>query len=126
MEIKKILANTTSIDAVKWDRLKLPKPYIDTIGKLMRSAANDSRIDKVILFVSCANGTVNENSDLDICFLTKGDLNWREQVELMDHDPACFPGCDLVVLTPSMLEAGRDKEWGVTYWILREGVELLW
>ena len=113
------------MNTIRWNHLKLPKQYIQTLGKLMQSAVNDNRIDKIILFGSCARGTINENSDLDICFLTKNDLDWREQTELIDHDPACSPGCDLVVLTPSMLEAGKDKAWGVTYWIVREGIELL-
>ena len=113
------------MNAIKSKQLNLPKPYMDTLSKIMKSAADDKRIDKIILFGSCANGTVNENSDLDICFLTKNDLNWREQTELMEHDPACYPGCDLIVLTPSMLEAGKNKKWGVTYWILNEGVELI-
>ena len=112
------------MNSVKWEHLKLPKPYLEAINKLMLSAINDSRIDKIILFGSCAKGNFGEGSDLDICFLTKSDLDWREQTELMDHDPACYPGCDLVVLTPSMLEAGKDKMWGVTYWILEEGIEL--
>ena len=113
------------MNAIKWDKLNLPKQYIETLGKLMLSAADDSRINKIILFGSCVNGTLNENSDLDVCLLTKSNLDWREQTELMKHDPACYPGCDLVVLTPSLLEAGKDKTWGVTYWIMREGVELL-
>ena len=113
------------MNTVKWNLLNLPGRYTEALGKLMRSATYDDRIEKIILFGSCAKGTVNENSDIDICFITKADLDWREQTEFMDHDPACFPGCDLVVLTPSMLEAGRDKPWGVTYWIIREGIELL-
>ena len=84
----------------------------------------DDRIDKIILFGSCANGTADGNSDIDVCFVTKNELDWREQIELMDHDPACYPGCDLIILTPSMLDAERVKPWGVIYWILNEGLEL--
>ena len=113
------------MNAVNFSHLKLPEQYIETLSKLMLSVADDIRIDKIILFGSCAKGTLNESSDLDICILTKRDLDWREQTELMEHDPACYPGCDLVVLTPSMLEAGKDKTWGVTYWIVKEGIELL-
>jgi predicted nucleotidyltransferase len=113
------------MNAIKIKNLKLPVQYIETLGKLMLSAANDSRIDKIILFGSCAKGHITEHSDLDICFLTNVNIDWREQIELMDHDPACFPGCDIVILTPSMYIAGKDKSWGVTYWIIREGIELI-
>lgn len=110
---------------IKYNDLKLPNEYLETVDKLMQSAVNDNRIDKIILFGSCAKGTVSIGSDIDVCFLTKNNIDWKEQSELMDHDPACFPGCDLVILTPAMLDAGKDKAWGVTYWIIREGVELI-
>ena len=113
------------MEVCNWKYLNLPKIYSETLGKLMKSAGGDNRIDKIILFGSCATGNINKNSDLDICFLTKTDLDWHEQIEFMDHDPSCYPGCDLIILTPSMLAAGKEKKWGVAYWVIKEGIELI-
>jgi len=84
------------------------------------------RLAAVILYGSFANGKANEDSDIDIAVVLKGNVNKAEEISKI-HDaiyPLSLEYRQLISIYPLSEEELEDVEWPLHYHIRNEGVKV--
>jgi len=84
------------------------------------------RLGAAILYGSFANGKANEDSDIDIAVVLKGDVNKAEEISKI-HDvlyPLSLEYGQLISIYPLSEEDLEDVEWPLHYHIKNEGVKV--
>ena len=68
--------------------LNIPIDYQEYISEYIQNISTIPFINKVVLFGSCAKGTVTKNSDIDIFILTNRGVSDDEETQVVFH---CLP-----------------------------------
>ena len=108
--------------------LKLPEKHNRFIQNYFKNVANESYVDKIILFGSCAKGYANNASDIDLFVVTKTRLedDSEEIYYLLYKSTENIPlseyvCCDILTASSDDIQQGSTP---LIRAILREGVEL--
>ena len=110
------------------NELNMPEKHSRFIRNYYENIVNESYVDKIILFGSCAKGNVTIESDIDILIVTKTDLadDSEEIYFLLYKSTESIPLTDYVccdIITTS-IDNFHKKTTPLIRAILREGVEL--
>ena len=108
--------------------LNLPKKHIDFLRAYLSNVSELSYVDRIILFGSCAKGTANDRSDIDLFVVTKTGLDddseemYRLFYQSTENIPLSdYVCCDILTASASDFEL---KATPLIRIVLREGVVL--
>jgi len=111
------------------NNLKLPSPQKYVINHLLSKFIGSPHIDSVFLFGSCAKGTANNDSDIDLFVVTNDKVtdDSHEAFELLYGSTDDIPlenylSCD--ILTATKEEFQHDMT-ALIRTVKKEGVELI-
>jgi len=108
--------------------LKMPTEYRRFLNILLTAMQGDDRIDQILLFGSCAKGSVHPNSDIDIAVITKVQLTMKEEMSFYDYlshiAPKDYIPCDMLVMSRKQFDEHKESSFYVQKYIHAEGVEL--
>jgi predicted nucleotidyltransferase len=95
------------------------------IAEIVRKIATGYNPDRIILFGSYANGTPNENSDLDLLVIKETDLpRPMRAVNVRKLIYGSMIPIDLIVYTPKEIIDSKDNKYGFVYEVLNSGKTL--
>lgn len=108
--------------------LKIPTHYKAFLRTLLTAMQDDSRIDQILLFGSCACGNVRKGSDIDIAIITKEQLDLNEELSfydyLIDIDPKDYIPNDMIIMSRKQYDEHKYSSGYVQKYIYRDGVDL--
>lgn len=95
------------------------------IDEIVRILVSECRPEKIILFGSYAQGTAQEDSDLDLAIVKETDLPHHKrsrefQKALRAGGRRWFFGMDILVLTPQEIETYRDSRASIIHEIVQQ------
>lgn len=93
------------------------------IRRVVADACRRAGARRALLFGSYARGTADSASDLDLLIVCETERPFLERFRLFREILDAFPGAELVVYTPSELEAMRARG-GFVEQVEREGIVL--
>lgn len=99
------------------------------IDEIVRILVNECQPEKIILFGSYAQGTANEDSDLDLAIVKKTDLpphkrSTEFRKALRSEGRRWLFGMDILVYTPEEIEAYRSSPYSFVHEIFSTGKTL--
>lgn len=99
------------------------------IDEIVRILVSECRPEKIILFGSYAQGTAQEDSDLDLAIVKETDLphhkRSREFRKALRADGRRWLfGMDILVYTPEEIEAYRNSQYSIIHEIISTGKTL--
>ena len=109
------------------EKLNISPRHKNFINEFINNAKDDVRISTIILFGSCAKGTANERSDIDILITTHDDIGEDQELGFYDYLPPYnndYVPCDLLVMPKKRYEDNIDTHFSIQKYINIYGVEL--
>jgi len=113
------------------DELMLPQKHKSFLEFFLQKATiitNRNKIERLILFGSCARGDATDKSDIDLAAVGE-DIDDETLWELYDCVPEYTPGSyidnDIIVITNKMFDDHKDSFGMVQKYIAKEGVDLI-
>ena len=108
--------------------LKIPDSHKYVINHILKKFIDNSNIDSIFLFGSCAKGLANENSDIDLFVVTNGQVidDSYETFSILYGSTDDIPLDDYIscdILTAS-IEEFHSEVTPLIKTIRREGIEL--
>lgn len=98
-----------------------PRFTLDAIRRVVTDACLRAGAERALLFGSYARNDADAYSDVDLLIVCPTALGFFERTGLFSDVLRAFPGCDLLVYTPSEVEERRDAP-GVIGEALRTGI----
>jgi len=115
-----------SVDSI--NALDIPADYQTYISDFIRNISDIPFISRVILFGSCAKGTVANHSDIDIFITTKRDISEDEEMLVTFHSlPPISPDTipiDIIVQSESNFSSLANNFGMVQKQVNKYGVDL--
>jgi len=105
--------------------IKEIEPLLVRVRACLRSIYG-KRLTDLILYGSFASGKANEDSDIDIAVVLKGDVNKAEEINKI-HDAIYSLSLEyrqLISIYPLSEEELGDVEWPLHYHIRNEGIKV--
>lgn len=94
----------------------------EKISEIVNKIISVYNPDRIILFGSYANGTANENSDLDLFVIKNSDLpRPQRSIQIRKLLFGLMIPIDLIVYTPKELEDLKKNKYGFVYQVLKTG-----
>lgn len=110
------------------DRLHLPPPPArarEELLKILDALVADYGAEKIIAFGSCAHGSVDEHSDVDLCVVREhptGSTHPGLEADLAVSRTHPLISTDLLVRTPTQMAVAERRPFGVMEEIVHNGV----
>jgi len=109
--------------------LKLPEKQRGFLRIFLDNLSMVSNVDRVILFGSCARGTLREGSDVDLFVVTREKATADEEIYIMaecppDYESEYYLQSDIIIKPQDQYEKYKSETGMVQKYVELEGVEL--
>ena len=110
------------------NELNLPGKHKKFIENYVKNVSKFKCIEKIILFGSCAKGTANEKSDVDIFVITTEDIPDELEYEIIfDNVPELSDGYvknDILLKSRKVYDTYKNETGMIQKIVEREGVDI--
>ena len=109
--------------------LKLPEKQQGFLKAFLTKLSVLPNVDRVILFGSCAKGTIHTRSDVDLFIITKEKPTIDEELYIMaecppDYESEYYLKSDIIIKPHDQYEKYKDEMGMVQKYVELEGVDL--
>ena len=115
--------------ATDYSDLKLPEKQQGFLRFFLTKLSVMPNVERVILFGSCAKGTIHKGSDVDLFIITKEVPTIEEEVYIMSECPPYYQSdyylqSDIIIKPQDQYDKYKDEMGMVQKYVELEGIEL--